>query len=79
MKLEVFRVFFVVAICPGVLLLLASDHTHGLGISVESEESSLNCFHSCDSCCSSHRSKVHQLKQAITNGEKSISQKCKNM
>ena len=53
MKEEILRVFFAVAVCLSVILLLASGHTHGLGISAESKESS-------PSCCSSHHSKEHQ-------------------
>ena len=61
MKQEVLSAFFTVAICLSVILLLASDHTHGLGISVESEERS-------PSCCSSHHSKLRQSNQVI-NGD----------
>ena len=56
MKQEAFRVFFAVAICLSVILLIASNHTHGLGISVESEESNVTCS-------SSQRSKVRRLNQ----------------
>ena len=63
MKQEILRVFFAIAICPSVILLLASDHTHGLGISVESEESS-------PSCCSSDS----QSNQVI-NGDRLLSRK----
>ena len=71
MKQEVVRVFFAVAICPSVILLLASDHTHGLSISVESEKSSpcsLNGIY-----CSGHRSKVGQFNQVLTNGKEQFS------
>ena len=61
MKPQVLRLLFAVAICPSVILLLASDHTHGLGISEESERSS-------PSCCSSHHSKLHQSSQVV-NGD----------
>ena len=67
---EILRVFFAVAICPSVILLLACNHTHGLGISVENEETSPSCCSS-DSCCSSHHSEVHQLSQVI--GDRSFS------
>ena len=62
MKQDVLHVFFAVAICPSVILLLASNHTHGLSVSVENEETSPSCCSS-DSCCSSHHSEVHQLSQ----------------
>ena len=68
MKQEVLRVFFAVAICPSLILLLASGHTHGLGISVESEESSPSCCSS-DCCWSSHHSEVHQ----VINGDRLFS------
>ena len=68
MKQEVLRVFFAVAIFPGVILLLASDHTHGLGISVESEQSRPSCCSS-DSCCSSYSSELRQSNQVI-NGDR---------
>ena len=67
MKQEILRVFFVVAVCLSVMLLLASDHSHGLGISVESEESSPSCCSS-DSCCSSHHSKLRQSSQMVNGG-----------
>ena len=73
MKQKDLHVFFAVAIFPCLILLLASDHTHGLGISEESEESSPSCFFSCDSCCSSHHSKLRQLNQVITNGGRQLS------
>ena len=57
MKEVILRLFFAVAICPSVILLLSSNHTHGLGISVKNEESS-------PSCCSSDHSK-RQSNQAI--------------
>ena len=68
MKQEVLRLFFAVAICPSVILLLASDHTHGLGISEGSEESS-PCS-SNGSYCSNRHSKEHQLNQVTTNGDR---------
>ena len=61
MKQEILRVFFAVAICPSLFLLLASGHTHGLGISEESGESS-------PSCCPNHHSKLHQSSQVV-NGD----------
>ena len=64
MKQEVLRVFFAVAICPSVILLLASNHTHGLAISVENEETSPSCCSS-DSCYSCHHSEVRQSNQVI--------------
>ena len=64
MKQEVSQVLYAVAICLSVILLLAGDHTHGLGISVEGGESSPSCCSS-DSCCSSHYSKLHQANQVI--------------
>ena len=54
-----FLVFFAVAICPSVIL--ASDHTHGLGIGEKSEDS--------PSCCSSQHSKVRRLNQVV-NGDR---------
>ena len=71
MKQELLRVFFAVAICSSVILLLATDHTHGLGISEENEKSSPSCCSS-DSCCSSHLSKLHQSSQVI-NGDRLFS------
>ena len=64
MKQEVLHVFFAIAICPSVILLLASDHTHGLTISVENEESRPSCCSS-DCVCSNHHSEIHQLSQVI--------------
>ena len=65
MKQEILRACFPVAICLSVILLLASDQTHGLGISEESEESNTTC-------CSSHLSKVRQSNQVI-NGDRLFS------
>ena len=64
MKQDVLHVFFAVAICPSVILLLASNHTHGLSVSVENKETSQSCCSS-DCVCSSHHSEVHQLSQVI--------------
>ena len=71
MKQEVLCVFFAVAICPSVILLLASTPTHGLGISVENEETNPSCCSS-DCCYSSHHSEVRQSNQAI-NGNNLLS------
>ena len=68
MKQEVVNVFFAVAIIPSVILLLASDHTHGLAISVESEESSPSC---CSGDC--HNSEVRQSNEVVTNEDKQFS------
>ena len=54
-----FLVFFAVAICPSVIL--ASNNTHGLGISEKNEDS--------PSCCSSQHSKVRRLNQVV-NGDR---------
>ena len=66
MKQEVLRLLFAVAICPSVILLLAGDHTHGLGISMESEECS-------PSCCTSQLSEVHPLNEVINGNRSKIS------
>ena len=55
------HVLFALAICPSVILLLASNYTQGLGISVESEKS--NPCHSNYSYRSSHYSEVRQSNQ----------------
>ena len=64
--------FFIVAVCLSVSLVLASGGKDGLGISSgEAEEGSHSS--SCDSCCSSDYSTVRQSHQLLTNGDNQFS------